>query len=136
MSQPIRLNPANLPTTEELGYSQISMTSGGRLAFVSGQVAMSGSAGASVPPGIVEQTELVLRNLSYALHALEVAPHDIVQLRIYAIDMSQTAIADLMKRVGGFLQGARPSLTGIGVSALASPDFLIEIEMVVQLRGE
>lgn len=134
MSQPTRLNPATLPSTQELGYSQISIANSGRLAFVSGQVAMV--AGASVPPGMVDQTDVVLGNLSEALHALSATPHDIVKLRIYAIDMSQTGIAALMEKVGHFLQGARPSLTGIGVAALAAPDYLIEIEMVVQMPAE
>lgn len=58
-------------------------------------------------------------------------PH--AQIRIYAIDMSPASVGGIMEKLGTFLGGAMPSLTGIGVNALASPAFLLEIEMVVRL---
>lgn len=126
-----RISPASLPDTEALGYSQISVVEPGRLAFVSGQVATDRNG--NVPTGLRAQTETVVRNLGAALEALGASSYDIVQLRIYSLDMTEAGIGTLMGVVGAFLRGARPSLTGVGVTALASPDFLLEIEMVVRV---
>lgn len=59
-------------------------------------------------------------------------PHDIVQMRIYVTDLTDETLSEAMKQLTVFLNGARPSLTGVGVAKLASPDLQIEIEMVVQ----
>ena len=134
MTAPIRLNPSTLPDAEAIGYSQISIVDPGRLAFVSGQVAVS-RGGGQVPASVGEQTDMVVTNLSEALKALRSTTHDIVQMRIYALDMSPTAVGTVMAKLGDFLNGAKPSLTVVGVSALASPEFLLEIELVVRLSS-
>ena len=56
-----RLNPASLPDTSRMGYSQISISEAGRTAYVSGQVALDGSG--FVPENLADQTKLVVRNL-------------------------------------------------------------------------
>ena len=128
------LNPAALPQTESIGYSQIAIANTGRLAFVSGQVAIS-SDGSPVPGSFEAQTDIVIDNLSRALAALEAAPSDIAQLRVYAVDLTPQRVETVMGGLGKLLDGARPSLTGVGVQSLAAPEFLIEIEMVVQLSA-
>ncbi len=126
-----RLNPIELPDAGKIGYSQISIVEPKRLAFVSGQVAWSAD-GAPTPAAFSEQTALVVRNLERALEAIGSTPHDIVQMRIYVTDLTNETLSEAMKQLTAFLDGARPSLTGIGVAKLASPDLQIEIEMVVQ----
>ena len=127
-----RLNPPALPDSTALGYSQLSVTEPGRLAFVSGQVAAR--PGVETPPGsLAEQMDLVIDNLRGALAALNARPGDIVMMRIYLVDLTperlETGIVPLM----GFLDGAQPSVTGIGVSALAGPGLEVEVEMVVRV---
>lgn len=127
-----RLNPETLPDAEAVGYSQISIAEPGRLAFVSGQVAWRRNGG-PVPADIAGQAQVVIANLSAALAALKASPADIVQLRIYATDLRPESVNIAMEKLTSFLQGARPSLTGIGVAALAAPELLLEIEMVVRV---
>jgi enamine deaminase RidA (YjgF/YER057c/UK114 family) len=127
-----RMNPAALPNTSNLGYSQISIANAGILAFVSGQVAQAAD-GSAVPEGLEAQTKQVIANLTEALKALEARPQNIVQMRIYVTDLNEEAMNILMPPIIAFLNGAEPSLTGIGVAALAGPDLKIEIEMIVQL---
>ncbi|EEE43375.1 RidA family protein [Roseibium alexandrii] len=126
-----RLNPIELPDAGKIGYSQISIVEPKRLAFVSGQVAW-GADGTPTPTTFSEQTALVVRNLERALEAIGSMPHDIVQMRIYVTDLTDETLSEAMKQLTVFLNGARPSLTGVGVAKLASPDLQIEIEMVVQ----
>lgn len=127
-----RMNPPALPDAGKVGYSQISIAPPGPLAFVSGQVAWRPN-GAAAPASLVEQTDVVVANLQAALDALQASPHDIVQMRIYAIDLRPETQALVMTKIMAFLNGAQPSLTGIGVAALAGPDLQIEIEMVVKV---
>ncbi len=132
MTPIVRLNPPSLPDAAKAGYSQISIVEPGRLAFVSGQVAWTREGGAAPLP-LAEQAQLVARNLSAALDALGAGTKDIVQMRIYVVGLNDETMAVGMGAIGAFLKGAQPSLTGIGVSALAAPDLLIEVEMVVRV---
>lgn len=129
-----RMNPPALPDASKVGYSQISIAQPGPLAFVSGQVAWRPD-GAAAPGSLAEQTAIVVMNLQGALDALQASTDDIVQMRIYVTDLrpetQEIAMAELMR----FLDGAQPSLTGIGVAALAGPDLQIEVEMVVQVAA-
>lgn len=85
------------------------------------------------PEGLEAQTKQVIANLTEALKALEASPQNIVQMRIYVTDLNEDAMNILMPPIIAFLNGAEPSLTGIGVAALAGPDLKVEIEMIVQL---
>ncbi len=133
MSDPVsRMNPQSLPDSGSIGYSQISVAEPGRLAFVSGQVAWRRDGGV-VSGDLAEQAKIVIENLAEALCALAAKPHDIVQMRIYAIDLSPEAQAMVMGLLLPFLDGAQPSITGVGVTALAAPELQLEIEMVVRV---
>ncbi|WP_386176692.1 RidA family protein [Sulfitobacter sp. R86518] len=127
-----RMNPATLPNAGSMGYSQIVLANPGTLAFVSGQVAQTAD-GSAVPDGLAAQTGQVVANLAEALGAVGASPQDIVQMRIYVKDLDDDAMAIAMPPIMGFLDGAQPSLTGIGVAALAGPDLKIEIEMIVRI---
>lgn len=128
----VRMNPKALPDAGKVGYSQVSIAEPGRLAFVSGQVAWR-AGGGSVPGSLAEQTAIVVGNLRGALDALGATPDDIVQMRIYVIDLRPETQEIAMTEIMRLLNGAKPSLTGIGVAALAAPDLQIEVEMVVRI---
>lgn len=133
MPTPIdRMNPPALPDAGRVGYSQISIAHPGALAFVSGQVAWRPD-GAAPPASLAEQTAIVVENLKAALEALQASTDDIVQMRIYLTDLRDDSHDIAMGSILEFLDGAKPSLTGIGVAALAGPDLQIEVEMVVQV---
>lgn len=128
----IRMNPNTLPDAGKVGYSQISITNGGQLAFISGQVAWQAEGG-SVPTDLAGQTAIVIKNLQASLTAINAKPENIVNMRIYLTDLSDENQGIAMPPLIGFLEGAQPSITGVGVSKLAADDLLIEVEMTVQL---
>lgn len=127
-----RMNPKALPDAGKVGYSQISIAEPGRLAFVSGQVAWRAESGV-VPGSLAEQTAVVIENLQGALTAIGAEPHHIVQMRAYLTDLRTETLETVMGQLAVFLDGTQPSLTGIGVAALAVPELQIEVEMVVQV---
>ncbi len=127
-----RLTPDTLPDSDAAGYAQISVVPPGPLAFVSGQVAWRREGGA-VPGGLADQADVVFANLAAALEALAAGPADVVQMRAYVTDLRPDRLAVVSEKLAGFLAGATPSLTGVGVAALAAPGLELEVEMVVRL---
>lgn len=133
MAKPIqRLNPETLPDAGAAGYSQISIMEPGRLAFISGQVAWTPK-GESAPDSLVEQAKLVAGNAKAALDAVEASPADIVMVRLYMVDLTPDRIEQVMPHIIDMFDGVKPSLTGVGVAALAGPDLKLEMEMIVRL---
>lgn len=127
-----RVNPPDLWDSTKNGHSQISIAEPGRLAFVSGQVAWR-SSGEPAPDNVAEQMAIVVGNAKTALDAIGATPHDLVMVRLYVVDMTPARLAAGMPGFMAFLDGALPSVTGIGVAALAGPDLQVEMEMVVRL---
>jgi enamine deaminase RidA (YjgF/YER057c/UK114 family) len=127
-----RVNPAALPDASAFGHSQITIVEPGRLAFISGQVAWQ-PGGGPVPDTIEGQAMLVLRNATTALEAVGATADDLVMMRVYVVDLTPERLQAVMPLLLAMLDGARPSLTGIGVSALAGADLQLEIEMVARV---
>ena len=127
-----RMNPPTLPNAAEMGYSQISIVEPGRRAYVSGQVAWRPS-GEPVPTDLVEQTRIAAANAKAALEALDATPHDIAILRCFMTDLSPETLEQVLPPLLEMFDGAMPSVTGVGVAALAGPDLKIELELTVRL---
>ena len=127
-----RMTPPGLPDSTNVGYSQISIVEPGPLAFVSGQVAWRKD-GSPVPASLEDQTKIVMENLSETLGSLGASAQDIVMMRAYMTDLRPETQAIVMGPLSLLLAGAQPSLTGIGVASLASPDLQLEVEMVVRV---
>ncbi|MFQ6546448.1 RidA family protein [Aestuariibius sp. 2305UL40-4] len=127
-----RLNPPSLPNAAEMGYSQITIAEPGRLAFISGQVAWK-PGGEAVPSALAEQAKTVAENAKAALEAVNATPHDVIMARVYLVDLTSERQEQIMPHLLAMFDGAQPSVTGIGVAALAGPDLQIEMEMIVRL---
>lgn len=127
-----RLNPPSLPDAGAAGYSQISIVEPSRLAFISGQVAWRRS-GEPVPDSLAGQAEIVVSNARAALHAVGASPKDLVMVRVYLADLTPRRLEELWPHIHALFDGAQPSLTGVGVAGLASPELQLEVEMIVRL---
>ena len=128
----VRLNPPSLPDASAIGYSQITTVEPGRLAFVSGQVAVRPD-GEPVPADLAEQVKIVIGNARAALQAVGATTQDLVMVRIFVVDLTPDRLNTAMPLLLEFFGGAQPSLTGVGVAALADPALQLEMEMVARL---
>lgn len=128
----VRLNPPTLPDVSAIGYSQITVVEPGRMAFVSGQVARRADGG-TAPTELAEQVALAAANARAAFKALGASVEDLVLVRVYMVDLTPERLGRAMPPLLALFGGARPSLTGVGVAALAEPDLQVEIELVVRL---
>jgi 2-iminobutanoate/2-iminopropanoate deaminase len=128
------INPDNLFPSLPHGFSQIVVASGKRMVFISGQTAWDERKNIVGGDSVLEQARQALRNLEKAMGAAGGTLKDVVVLRIYVADYQAdcgTAIGIALRE---FLSTQNPpASTWLGVSALADPEFLIEIEATAVL---
>ncbi len=124
------LNPARIHPPP--GYSHVAIATGSRLAFVAGQAALDRDFAIVGGDDLAAQTRQVMRNLGAALDELGAGWDDVVKATVYTTRPTEYetiggAMADAM---GG---AAPPAQVLLGVTSLALPELLIEIELVVSL---
>ena len=127
-----RRNPPAMWDMASLGWSHISVAEPGRLAFLSGQIAVTPGS-QDVPKDLAGQARLATANLAAALKELEASAHDIVMLRVYVVNATSEAFGQALTPLRELVGDAMPSITTIGVQALYKPEIKVEIEMVVRL---
>jgi 2-iminobutanoate/2-iminopropanoate deaminase len=128
------INPDSLFPSLSYGFSQVVVASGKKMVFISGQTAWDAGKNLVGGDSVLEQARQALRNLETAIAAAGGTLKDIVALRIYIVDYqaeSGTAVGTALREF--FSPQKPPASTWIGVSALAVPEFLIEIEATAVL---
>jgi enamine deaminase RidA (YjgF/YER057c/UK114 family) len=128
------LNPNSLFSSLPHGFSQVVIATGRKMVFVSGQTAWDARKNIVGGDSVLEQARQAFRNLEKAMGAAGGTLKDVVALRIYVVDYqaeSGTAVGIALREF--FSPENPPASTWIGVSALAVPEFLIEIEATAVL---
>lgn len=129
------LNPDGLPKPQM--YRQVSVATGTRLVHLSGQVARDAD-GEQVGNGdLAAQVEQCYLNIATALAAVGGGFDDVAKLTAYVVDYRSDMLAQIGEGIGRAAARLGVDLvkpvTMLGVSALAEPDLLIEIEAVAVL---
>ena len=123
------LQPDGVFDSARFGFSQVVTSEPGTLVFVSGQVAWDRDRKLVGASDLGAQTEQALANLRQALAAAGATPADVTMLRVYVVNYEPSHGALLGPFLGAFFGGEPPAAsTWVGVTSLAAPDFLIEIE--------
>jgi enamine deaminase RidA (YjgF/YER057c/UK114 family) len=128
------VNPNSLFPSLPHGFSQVVIATGRKMVFISGQTAWDIRKDITGGDSVLEQARQAFRNLEKAMEAAGGTLKDIVALRIYVVDYqaeSGTAVGTALREF--FCPQNPPASTWIGVSALAVPEFLIEIEATAVL---
>lgn len=112
-------------------YSHVTVATGSRIIHIAGQVAADAQGNLVGAGDIAAQTEQVMRNLGLALAAAGASFADVVKLTTYVVDYKPEMRAAIGKaRSAHFVGREPPASTLVGISALAAPGWLIEIEAV------
>ncbi len=123
------VNPETLYDATPNGMSQASVSTNHGLVFVSGQVDWATDYSVS-SQGMSGQARAAFENLKLALDAAGSALDNVLQIRLYVRGEVSDYMEDLGPILVEYLGKTKPALTGIGISSLASPDLLIEIEAI------
>lgn len=128
-------DPPGLPQIDV--YRQVSIATGSRLVFVAGQVDWSAS-GTAADADLAGQVEQCYLNVGTALAAAGASFQDVAKLTIYAVDWTPDKMAALLEGIAQALATlgatAVPPVTLVGVAALASPSYLVEVEATAVLE--
>jgi enamine deaminase RidA (YjgF/YER057c/UK114 family) len=116
------------------GFSHIAIGRGQKLVCFAGQVALAPDFSLIGEGDLAEQTRAAMRNLGHALTAAGATWDDVVRRTIYTIDATRyEVITEAIEQVQGSTE--HPAQTIVGVTGLAVPGLLIEIEATALLDG-
>jgi enamine deaminase RidA (YjgF/YER057c/UK114 family) len=123
------INPPELHPAP--GFSHIAVPKGQRLVFVAGQVALDREFNV-VGDDLETQTRAAMENVGTALAAIGASFDDVVRRTIYTKEPTEF---ETITRAIEAVQGSdrHPAQTILGVTGLALPGLLIEIECTVSL---
>jgi enamine deaminase RidA (YjgF/YER057c/UK114 family) len=129
MSTLDHLRPEGLPHPPT--YSQVVVASGKRTIYLAGQIAVDAQGALVGANDLGAQTTQVMRNIGLALTAAGATYADIAKLTTYVVNYQPEHRAIIgAARSAFFTSGPPPASTLVGVTALAAPEWLIEIEAI------
>ncbi|MEU5937308.1 RidA family protein [Micromonospora sp. NPDC047187] len=124
------VNPEGLPATDL--YHHVAVATGAKQVFIAGQVAVDADGGTVGAGDLAAQVEQCYLNVAKALAGVGGSFGDVVRLTAYIVDWTpdkMTPLIDGITRAAAKLEVTPvPPFTGLGVSALAGPDYLVEVE--------
>ncbi|MGP9782445.1 enamine deaminase RidA [Arthrobacter sp. MYb211] len=107
----------------------------GGVVYLRGQIGQDLDTRESVGLGDVEaQTDKAMANIKMLLEEAGGSLEDIVKVTVYLIDPRYRET--VYRTMGRWLKGVFPVSTGLVVSALARPEWLVEIDATAVLSGE
>ena len=129
MSKIEKLRPSGLHHNP--AYSHVVTASGARTIYLSGQVSTDEEGRVVGEGDIGAQTTQVMTNIGLALKSAGATYADIVKITTYVVGYKPELRPIIGKARSVFFEGIEPpASTLVGVSALAAPEWLIEIEAV------
>lgn len=124
------VNPAELHDPVPRGYSHTAaIPADTELVLIAGQFG-SNSDGEVVSDDFTEQVQQTFRNIGTALAAHGLDFSHVVQLRTYVVNHDVSKLGPIGGAVQEHWGSQPPTQTLIGVSGLATPDILFEVEAV------
>ena len=127
----VGVNPAGITPPLKPHYSNSIRTEAGPLLFIAGQVALDAGGNLVGEGDIRAQTTRVLENIKAIVEANGGTMRDIVQVTVYVRDIGAfESVSDIRE---SYFPENGPASAIVEVSALAWPEFLIEIAAVAAL---
>jgi enamine deaminase RidA (YjgF/YER057c/UK114 family) len=129
------INPDGLSKNQ--AFSQVVTTQcKGKTIYVGGQDAMNAKGEIVGKNDLAQQTEQVMKNLQIALEACGATFENLVKLTIFIVQGQDIRVG--FQASQKFLGGLKnpPAISGLFVAALATPDYLVEIDAIAFLPEE
>ncbi len=126
------VNPPDLHPAP--GFSHVAIATGTKVVYIAGQVALDQQFGLVGGDDLGEQTKAAMRNVEIALRAAGATWDDVVRRTVYTLHPTEyERITAAIDEVTGGAE--HPAQTIVGITGLAVPGLLIEIECTAVVRG-
>jgi enamine deaminase RidA (YjgF/YER057c/UK114 family) len=106
----------------------------GDFLFISGQVSRSNDGATIEGKGEYEQARIIFTKIRNLVEAAGGTTADVVKMTIYVVDIEQNK--EVWRARQEFFSGDFPASTLVEVSALGSPEVLVEIEVIAHIGGK
>lgn len=130
-----RIRPFNTKDTypeQRLDNDLCQAVVAGNTVYLRGQVGQDIETGESVGLGDVEaQADRAMANIAQLLDEAGGCLRDVVKVVVYLVDVRHREV--VYQVMGRWLRGVHPVSTGLVVSALARPEWLVEIDVTAVL---
>ena len=128
------LNPPTL--LQPRGYTHVvTVDSGGKMVFISGQVAVDKDGKLVGPGDLKTQIRQAASNLKLALQAAGATASDLVKTNTYIVNYKQADYSALREaRAELFPSGEPPASTLVGVTSLAVDGLMVEMEAIAVVK--
>ena len=131
----IRINPETLYPSVEYGFSHATLDEATGTLHLSGQVAWDKDYSVVGGSDVGLQARQALANIRDVLASQGVGPEAVLRLRTFIVNYDISMLAAIGPEFGAFYGDVLPAAnTIVGVSALAMPEFLIEIEAIATVK--
>lgn len=128
-----RINPADLPPPTT--YSQVVVASGGKMVFVAGQEPEDEQGNLVGRGDLAVQARQVFANVGRALAAAGARPEQVTRITIFVVDYRRENLPAIEAGRVALFGEHKPADTLVGVAALSSPEFLIEVDAIAVIDG-
>lgn len=122
------INPDGLPTPDS--YTHVVAAAGGRLVFIAGQVADDARGNLIGPGDLAGQARQAFANLARCLAAAGARPDQVTKITIYVVGHRPEFLPVISAARIAVFGDHRPADTLVGVSTLAEPGYLIEVDAI------
>lgn len=130
-----RINPETLYPSVQYGFSHATLDEATGTLHLSGQVAWDKDYNVVGGSDIGLQARQALANIKDVLASQGVGPEAVLRLRTFIVNYDVSMLGAIGPELGAFYGDVVPaSNTVVGVSALAMPEFLIEIEAIATVK--
>ena len=106
----------------------------GEFLFISGQVSRSNDGATIEGKAEYEQAKIIFTKIKHLVEAAGGTAVDVVKMTIYMVDIKQNK--EVWRARQEFFSGDFPASTLVEVSALGSPEVLVEIEAIAHIGGK
>lgn len=131
LRSPLRLDPVALAAARPNGYAQISIDRRNGIAHIAGQTALQVDGSVSGTT-IGEQLISASQNVILALEAIGAQPRSVTKMNVYLVGYTPDDLSAVVELGNSF---SNPALNLLGISALAFPNLLAEIDATVPIRS-
>lgn len=128
-----RINPEGVYQPVGGRYTQVTRAVGSTQVHVAGTLGLDLEGNLVGEDDMAAQVRAVMDNIGRSLEAVGARPEDVVRIHIYTLDVDRY-IQEGHREVMRFFESAgMPASTLVGVTRLADPRFLVEIEATAVL---